>query len=190
MWTKKQKRAYHRAKSGIKVSQILHIPVKHLVLTTSPIAYNRNIANDFQVLRKRIYRQFGYLLSYFMVHTNEGYGVLHILYRSKRYLPQKWISNQWQQIHKSSYIYIKEIPDDDVARYIVTQYVADQGTSYVRCSWSHTWVCRGFVRAWRKHLRWYRQWHTKLNLTFIDLINKWDRWLMDQTIKQTRINQF
>lgn len=187
MWNKKQKRAYHRCKSGIKVSTILHIPVKHLVLTTSPEASARNIANDFQILRKRIYRKFGVLLSYFMVHTNEGYGVLHILYRSKKYLPQKWVSNQWEDIHHSSYVYIKEVPDSDIARYVVTQYVANQGTSYQRCSWSQSWVQKGFVKAWQKHLRWYHQYRFKLNLDFMDLINKWDRWLTNQVIKQTTL---
>jgi hypothetical protein len=187
MWDKKQKRAYHRAKSGIKVSDILHLPVKHLILTTSYEGSARNISNDFQTLRKSIFRKFGVLLSYFMVHTNEGNGVLHVLYRSDKYLPQKWLSSEWQRIHKSSYVYIKEVPDTDIARYVVTQYVADQGSSYQRCSWSHSWVCKGFVKAWKRHLRWFHQWQTKLNLTFIDLLNKWDKWLINQVIKQTTL---
>jgi hypothetical protein len=206
MWNKKQKRAYHRCKSGIKVSTILHIPIKHLVLTTSPEASARNTANDFQTLRKRIQRKFGFNLSYFLVHTSEGNhffeehytqrgreikpyyrlfgGVLHILYRSKKYLPQKWVSNQWEDIHKSCYIYIKEVPDTDIARYVVTQYVANQGTTYQRCSWSQSWVQKGFVKAWQTHLRWYHQYRFKLNLDFMDLLNKWDRWIENQVIKQ------
>jgi hypothetical protein len=187
MWNNKQKRAYHRAKSGIKVSDILHLPVKHLILTTSPQGSTLNISSDFQVLRKRIYRKFKILLPYFMVHTNEGNGVLHVLYRSKQYLPQKWLSAQWNDIHKSSYVYIKEVPDTDIARYVVTQYVANQGSSYQRCSWSHSWVCKSFVKSWKHHLRWFHQWQQKLNLTFIDLLNKWDAWLMSQVIKQTTL---
>ena len=187
MWSGKQKRAYHRAKSGVKVSSILHLPLKHLVLTTSPQGSHRNISNDFQVLRKRVHRQFGFLLAYFMVHTNEGYGVLHVLYRSKKYLPQQWLSKQWNEIHLSPYVYIKEVPDTDIARYVVTQYVAGQGSSYQRCSWSHSWVCKGFVKQWHHYLRWFNQYKVQLKLTFIDLLTKWDKWLMSQVIKQTTI---
>lgn len=122
-----------------------------------------------------------------MVHTNEGYGVLHVIYRGKSYLPQKWVSYAWTDIHKSSYVYIKEVPDDDVARYIVTQYVADQGTTYQRCSWSRGWVCKGFVAAWKRHLRWFHQWQRKLNLDFIDLITKWELWIQNQVIKQATL---
>lgn len=184
VWSSKQKRAYQRAKSGVKVAKYLHQPIKHLILTTAPCAYDRNIANDFQVFRKRIQRQFGVLLAYFMVRTNEGYGVLHVLYRSNKYLPQKWLSKQWNEIHHSSYVYIKE-PPADVAWYVVTQYVADQETSYQRCSWSHNWVCKGFVREWKRLLRWYRQYKRPLNLDFIDVLVKWDEWLRCHVTHQT-----
>jgi hypothetical protein len=182
-WSKKQKRAFHRAKSGVKIAQFLHEPIKHLVLTTSPQGKDRNISTDYQVLRKRIQRKFGVLLPYFMVHTNEGYGVLHVLYRSKQYIPQKWLSSQWDQVHKSTYVYVKQ-PPNDVARYVVTQYVSDQGTSYQRCSWSHTWLPRGFKKAWYMYLSWFHHWQHKLNLTFMDLIEKWEHWLQLQVIKQ------
>src|SRR5574340_1523249 len=105
-WTKKQKRAYHRAKSGIKVAGLLHAPVKHLILTTSPEGQYRNLSSDFQVLRKRVQRKFGVLLPYFKVETNEGYGVLHVLYRAKQYLPQQWLSIQWSDIHKAGVVWV------------------------------------------------------------------------------------
>lgn len=184
-WSKKQKRAYQRAKSGVRVADILKVPIKHLILTTSPSGVGRDLSTDFQILRKRIFRKFGFNLAYFKVRTNEGYGVLHILYRSHRYLPQPWLSANWLDIHKSSYVWIKEVPDTDIARYVVTQYVASQGTSYQRCSWSFNWVCKGFVTAWKRWIRWYKQWQRPLNLTYIDLLTKWDRWLQDNVIKQS-----
>lgn len=122
-----------------------------------------------------------------MVHTNEGYGVLHVLIRTKVYLPQQWLSQQWEAIHKSSYVYIKETPDD-VARYVVTQYVADQGTSYQRCSWSQNWVCKGFVKQWSRMVRWFKQYQHKLNLTFLDLLIKWDSWLRYQITYQATLD--
>lgn len=187
VWTKKQKRAFHRAKSGVKIAHIKNLPIKHMILTSSVEGSSRNISNDFQILRKRIFRKFNFLLPYFMVHTNEGNGVLHVLYRGKQYIPQKWLSNQWKAIHKSQYVWIKETPDD-VARYVVTQYVADQGTSYQRCSWSHNWVCKGFVKAWKVMLRWYKQYQHKLNLTFIDLLLKWDSWLRASCTYQVKLD--
>ena len=186
MWTKKQKRAYHRAKSGVRVAEIKHQPVKHLVLTTSPAAANRNIANDFQVLRKRIYRTFKVLLPYFMVRTNEGYGVLHVLYREKKYIPRNWLIAHWSDIHKSHYVYIKQVPDTDVARYVVTQYVAGQGSSYQRCSWSHSWVCKGFVKEWKRLIKWAMEWKKTIG----ELLTKWNEFLVKVCIKQTLITDY
>jgi hypothetical protein len=188
MWQGKQKRAYHRARSGIRISEFLHLPVKHLILTTSPQASSRNISNDFQALRKAVYREFGVLLPYFMVHTNEGYGVLHVLYRAKEFLPQRWLSAQWERLHLSSYVYVKEVPDTDIARYVVTQYLADQGTSYQRCSWSYSWVCKGFVKAWREIKNMWRDvskayrndyglWCYPVNMEWA--LKTWDAWLHD-----------
>jgi len=202
MLSKKQKRAFHRVKSGVRVAQILKQPVKHLVLTTSPQGSSHNIANDFQVLRKRIHRKFGVLLPYFMVRTNEGNGVLHVLYRTKQYLPQRWLSYHWNDIHLSSYVYVKE-PPKDVARYVVTQYVADQGTSYQRCSWSQSWVCKGFVKQWKAIIRSTSDWKNQYFYEYprkygykngegewvapprMDLaLSKWDEWLMSLCFKQ------
>lgn len=185
MWNKKQKRAYHRIQTGVRVAQLKQQKIKHLILTTSPQCRNHNICSDFQTLRKRIYRKFNYLLSYAMVHTNEGNGVLHVLY-SGPYLPQQWLSNQWDDIHKSPYVYIKE-PPKDVSRYITTQYIANQQTSFQRCSWSQNWVCKGFVSQWKHYCRWFNEWKISLNLTITDLLNKWDRWLQNQVFKQTEL---
>ena len=204
MWLRKQKRAYHRAKSGVKVADCKHQYVKHLVLTSSPEGSHRDIMQDFQVLRKRIEREFNIKFNYFCVHTNEGQhqvverisktgksgffllgGVLHIIFRENKYLPWQWVSKNWDEIHKSPNVSIKAVPDTDIARYIITQYVSGQGSSYQRCSWSQGWVCKGFVKAWKNHLRWFNQWKHKLNLTFQDLLNKWDQWLKNLVFKQT-----
>jgi hypothetical protein len=180
-WNKKQKRAYHRIKSGVKIAQIKHKKIKHLILTSSPVSaqLGLNICSDFQVLRKRIFRTFEITLPYCMVHTNEGYGVLHVLYYGP-YLPQQWLSNNWNDIHKSTYVYIKETPDN-VASYITSQYIADQKSSFVRCSWSHNWVCKGFVAYW-KHLQyWAKCW----NKTLSDILEKWTIFLTQIAFKQT-----
>ena len=209
MWLKKQKRAYQRAKSGVRVAEIKKQYVKHMVLTSSPEGSKRDIMQDLQVLRKRIEREFNIKFNYFCVHTNEGQhqvverisksgkagfflfgGVLHIIFRENKYIPYQWLRRNWNEIHKSWIVSIKAIPDTDIARYIVTQYVAGQGSSYQRCSWSQGWVCKGFVKIWTRHLRWFNQWKHKLNLTFLDLLNKWDAWLKSLAFKQTTLPLF
>jgi hypothetical protein len=72
MWLRKQKRAYQRAKSGVRVAEYKKQYVKHLVLTSSQEGSKRDIMQDFQVLRKRIEREFNIRFNYFCVHTNEG----------------------------------------------------------------------------------------------------------------------
>jgi len=219
MWTTKQKRAYQRAKSGVRVAEIKKQYVKHLVLTSSPEGSNRDIMQDFQVLRKRIEREFNIKFNYFSVHTNEGQhqvveriynsgktgffllgGVLHIIFRENKYLPQQWLSNNWADIHKSPNVSIKAVPDRDTARYIVTQYVAGQGSSYQRCSWSQGWVCKGFVKAWKnilyqtsdwKHQYWsplVQHWCARPQLQ--KALDEWDRWLTDLVFKQTTLPLF
>jgi len=163
-WSTKQKRAYHRVKSGVRLASLTNTPIQHIVLTTSEIAKNRNICNDFQVLRKRVKRRWNIDLSYFCVKTYEGYGVLHLVVKDKGFIPQRWLSKNWNEIHKSSYVYIKR-PPKHIANYVVSQYVSNQKSSYQRCSWSQTWVCQGFVKIWKycKHLS-KRESDWKINL--------------------------
>ena len=132
--------------------------------------------SHFQVLRKRIlryspYRLFveGYItkdemsrfyghsnlfkkfsFDYFKVETNEGNGVLHILYRGS-YLPYSWLSSVWSEIHNSPIVNIKLLNLHDSIKtscYIVSQYVSFQYSSYVRSSQSWDWVFHGFKTLW------------------------------------------
>ena len=216
MWLRKQKRAYQRAKSGVRVAEYKKQYVKHLVLTSSLEGSKRDIMQDFQVLRKRIEREFNIKFNYFCVHTNEGQhqvverisktgksdffllgGVLHIIFRENKFLPWQWLSKNWAEIHKTPNVSIKAVPDRDTARYIVTQYVAGQGSSYQRCSWSQGWVCKGFVKEWKrilhqtsdwKHQRWSQLlqcWcaHHQMEKA----LDEWDRWLKNLVFKQIQL---
>ena len=89
---------------------------------------------------------------YFKVETNEANGVLHIVYKGD-YLPYDYLVDNWQNIHLSWDVNIKQIKNTSKSRfnsslYIVSQYVGSQGSSYVRSSQSWSWVFRGFKRAW------------------------------------------
>jgi hypothetical protein len=132
--------------------------------------------SHFQILRKRILRYSPYRLykegyitkgemnrlyghtdltkrfhfEYFKVETNEGNGVLHIVYRGS-YLPHSWISSVWSEIHNSPIVNIKLLDFEDMKKtscYIVSQYMSSQGSSYVRSSQSWNWVFRGFKSMW------------------------------------------
>jgi hypothetical protein len=145
---------------------------------------NRSLNNDFQKLRKRILRYSPYRLykdgyisksnmtskygrnhllkkfffEYFKVITNEGNGVIHILYRGS-YLPHSFIVDNWTDIHNSWSCNIKHIDLKNLksaSSYVVSQYVSGQGSSYVRSSMSHNWVFYGFKSKWYKLKRDYR----------------------------------
>lgn len=140
--------------------------------------------SHFQVLRKRILRYSPYRLyaegyikkgemnqfyghsglmkrfhiEYFKVETNEGNGVLHIVYRGS-YLPHAWISSMWSEIHNSPIVNIKLLDYNDMKKtsfYIVSQYMSTQSSSYVRSSQSWNWVFRGFKSIWYLLKRDYR----------------------------------
>ena len=88
---------------------------------------------------------------YFKVETNEGNGVLHIFYRGS-YLPYNYLADNWMDIHNSWEINIQKVdltnPKKSSA-YVVNQYVAGQGSSYVRSSQSWDWVFRGYTGLMR-----------------------------------------
>jgi len=114
---------------------------------------------------------------YFKVETNEGNGVLHIVYKGE-YLPYDYLVDNWQDIHNSWDVNIKLIDNSKkdlkkASTYIVSQYISHQDSSYVRSSQSWGWVYRGFKRDWRSLCSWYYKWcsdwpdtgkHTRLPL--------------------------
>ena len=184
-WDRKRRRAYHRILSGIRRHKGERL--RFLTLTSSPEA-RRPITKDFRVLKERIRRltplrlvRLGYLtlkdcryyygskplneplrFDYFWVETSEGNGVLHILYFGD-YIPQKWLSDAWRDIHQSPIVDIRATKsvvkgfNKDMKRlavYCVVQYCAEQD-KFIRYGWGWGWVFRGFVRVWElllKHL--------------------------------------
>ena len=126
---------------------------------------------------------------YFKVETSEGNGVFHILYFGD-YLPQKWISDQWLDIHKSPIVDIRATKrgvnnSRKLTRYILTQYVSDQDL-LVRCSWSYGWVFKGFVHIWR---------HLIKALGYKEGLKKWNlllerKWLWFEGLPPPDVKKF
>lgn len=176
-WDRKQRRAYHRILSGLRVHRGERL--RFLTLTTAE-NMQRDLRSAWRVLKERIRRltparlvKMGYIelkdvkkyypnkplneplrFEYLKVETAEGVaGVLHVLYFGD-YIPQKWLSDVWKEITGTAYIVDIRACKDPVkspkrlARYCVAQYVSGQ-TAFIRFSWSWGWVGKGFVKVWR-----------------------------------------
>ena len=131
---------------------------------------------------------------YFKVQTDEGNGVLHILYKGS-YLPYNYLVDNWQDIHNTWDLNIKKIGFNkgDIQRvsgYVVSQYLSSQTSSYVRSSQSWKWLFKGYRKAWLNFLDFYIRdrknqykdylgnWHSpykdKMGINFKDIIAKWN----------------
>ena len=97
------------------------------------------------------YARFKFKFKYFKLKTDEGGGVLHIVFR-KRYnvpkIPFKWLSFQWKKIWNSPRVNISEIKIKNahgLSKYLVGQYFAKQPV--IRMSYGHHWVYPGFKKS-------------------------------------------
>ena len=150
-YTKKQRRAFQRLMSGLTVGKSRRERLRFMTLTSSPESVGRNLNADFRALKMRILRKYGFKMKYWKIRTNEGNGVLHIIFRGK-YIPQKWLSEQCADIHKSPIVDIRSLHETrkgltGIVFYLVGNYLAKQ--SFERMSWGYNWVFPAFVRSWR-----------------------------------------
>lgn len=144
LWSPKQRRAYQRIMSGLKFSQYLHCRLRFMTLTTSNEGRDHDIKRDLNVLVKRIRRRYG-RFEYIRIKTDEGNGVLHLIYRGS-FIPQRWLSRQWTDIHSSWNADIRDTQRYH-CQYVINQYLAGQ-SSFVRYSMTSRWVFKGFVSHW------------------------------------------
>jgi hypothetical protein len=76
---------------------------------------------------------------------------LHIIFRGK-YIPQKWLSKQWAEIHKSPVVDIRSLYETKkgltgITFYLIGNYLAKQ--SFERMSWGYSWIFPAFVSSWK-----------------------------------------
>lgn len=124
----------------------------------------------------RIKRHYG-LFEYIRIRTNEGNGVLHIVYAGT-YIPQTWLSRNWKEIHNSPIVDVRSASrTKGLGRYVVAQYLSDQRCSFIRYSWSWGFVYRGFVKNWklicRNHKNPIQIWNLHLSGKIIKLDGKY-----------------
>ena len=117
-YTKKQRRAFHRCINGLFRAKGRLERMRFMTLTSSPQSDRSKLNYHFNLLVKQIEYTFGFKMQYWKVPTNEGYGVLHVLFRviadklprkrkkgiliSKRrrgFVPHSWLSKTWEKIH-------------------------------------------------------------------------------------------
>jgi len=138
--------------SGLTVGKNRKERLRFMTLTSSPESEGRNLNADFRALKMRIYRKFHFKMKYWKIRTNEGNGVLHIIFRGK-YIPQRWLSEQWVAIHKSPVVDIRSLRETrsglkGIVFYLIGNYLSKQ--SFERMSWGYSWVFPGFVMAWKR----------------------------------------
>ena len=108
---------------------------------------------------------------YIKIITNEGNGVIHCVYNGD-YIPYNYIVEIWRDIHNSWEVNIQLIRHTlrdlyNSAAYVVSQYVAGQGSSYQRASTSWKWIVRGYRKKYNeffinaKNRFYYNPWERK-----------------------------
>lgn len=137
--------------SGLTVGKSRRERLRFMTLTSSPESIGRNLNADFRALKMRVYRKFHFRMKYWKIRTNEGNGVLHIVFRGK-YIPQKWLSEAWADIHTSPIVDIRSLYETPkglkgICFYLIGNYLAKQ--SFERMSWGYSWVFPAFVRSWK-----------------------------------------
>lgn len=159
---------------------------------TSPSAEMQNypLETSLKVLIARIRKKFGNI-EYYAVRTNEGNGVYHLLFFGP-YIPQKWISENWEQLRGAWSVDIREVGDimcrRRVSKYIIRQYLADQ-VALVRATMSRGWLripayrIKQVTRKLRQQLK-IKPWQNDSEL--YEIIDDWlSGWLVyrDDTIQ-------
>lgn len=164
---RKEKRIYHRMATGLQIAQNKNQDMRFLTLTTSKTrVYNkkgkiRTLIMSWQILRQRISRAtmkkdgfIGFNLNkYYNLQTHEGNGVSHIVFWGGRYIPQKWLSRNWQEIHGAfqvniQYIQKKRGKINGIVGYLIGNYLLNQPIKRMSYGWGWAWL--GFCKSWDK----------------------------------------
>lgn len=156
-WTRKQCRTYRTLINWMSLKsgqgyQLLRVDL------TSIKGGGEFLTENFKALRRVVENTFHYRLEYFKVETSEGHGVLHMVWAIKYeravWIPQKWLSREWEKISGASIVWIARLgasrdratggrfnkkPEKEhikkIAGYFAGQYLALQD-AIVHVSWS------------------------------------------------------
>ena len=155
-WSKKQKRAYHCALSGLKRCHALGHKAFFLTLTSSPKTNHPDLRKDWDILVKRIRKLFP-KFQYVKVETFEGYGVIHALYHHafegwSYSAIHAWLSRAWSDIHQAPIVWNSVVGEKysikKVSAYLC-QYMSGQ-RGFFRRSTSLNWIFAGYRKKWNE----------------------------------------
>jgi len=174
-WSRQQKRAYQRILSGflrnrgkkirfltltsvpgmgVDISSAFHaFKLRARRLTVLKLVKSGYLDNEFSKLR---YFYPGQKLTdplsfeYVRVRTAEGpSGVLHVVCIGS-FLPKRWVRDTWRELTGGAFEIdvhqVRQYGSRGLARYLVSQYLANQVQFYL--SWSWGWVFKGFCGEW------------------------------------------
>jgi len=202
--TQKVKRYFHRIATGQKIAQLHKRRIRFITLTTSDIGKKNDLSRDFDVLLKRIRRK-DKTFQYWKIITDEGNGVIHLLYTGK-YLTHSWLVYNWNSIHKSYIVDIRNCDNNKlIANYLVNQYLSNQNCNYTRMSYSKKWMFPNAIKIWKNLIksvksRYYynpiqnKYYLHKIEISFKTILKQilliWDDILYKTTYSQKTINDY
>ena len=93
---------------------------------------------------------------YFKITTNEGNGVLHILFKGD-YIPYNYLVDIWQDLHNSRMLNIQKVKTTkksikNTTFYVISQYLSNQESSYQRSSKSWLWTIRDYFKQFNEFI--------------------------------------
>ncbi|MBN1683218.1 hypothetical protein JW865_06680 [Candidatus Bathyarchaeota archaeon] len=121
------------------------VQLRFITLTSSTNVDIKLLNRHFEILKKRIKRQFLSKFEYVKIKTNEGNGVIHLIYAGP-YIPQTWLSRNWEEIHSSKVVDIRKLYFGIGLRNYLSSYLQDQG----RLSYSWEWFKKGWSTAYKR----------------------------------------
>lgn len=150
-WSKKQKRVFNCFLSGMKRGMGFGERLRFMTLTTADGGSYAELNAHFGVLKQRIRREVwtrkkpkkrlkkAWRFDYAKVKTNEGNGVLHILFRGD-FIPFSWLRRNWYEIHGAIITNICEVKYtlNRMSAYLVRKYLA--GHTFIRLGYSPKWI--------------------------------------------------
>lgn len=144
--TRRKKRFYQRAVSGVTAGKHRNEFIAFLTLTSS-LESPADITHSWEKLKKRIRRGYGNF-EYIWVRerTQSGLVHMHILFRGP-YIPQDWISKNWEEIHKAKIVYVEAVWDTGKAIRYMMKYLSKEMEGRFGYSWK--WIFKGAAQVWK-----------------------------------------
>jgi len=189
-WSRQQRRCYHVINTLLTYWVAHGYQVLRVDLTSSPKSDSEKLRYNHRQLRRKVEREYGFdKIEDFVVETEEGHGVLHILWAWKGdkdfYVPQDWLSAEWDKLHQAYVVWIARVDKAAVgtrkriSTYIVSQYISGQA-GFVRYSfsWSRSF---GFSirRYWKKHKDYWLNYHGS---DYKEMLWLWEQFCMGKRL--------